>query len=138
MFKRLCLSFCLLLIGVIIYAVFRQEVLFLSNVRLSILEKIKFEIDYSNCHWLIYFIVYCLPDALWYAALLNIQIELYDGERLNIVLFIFTIMLPFVYEILQKVGSIQGTFDWLDILTYFFTLIIIVICQKKHFYQLWY
>ena len=136
MFKRLCLSFCLLLIGVIIYAVFRQEVLFLSNVRLSILEKIKIEIDYSNCHWLIYFIVYCLPDALWYAALLNIQIELYDGERLNIVLFIFTIMLPFVYEILQKVGSIQGTFDWLDILTYFFTLIIIVICQKKHFYQL--
>lgn len=134
MFRRGFISFLLLLIGGMIYVVFRQDVIFLDHIPLAVLEKIRIEIDYSHCHWVVYLLVFCLPDALWYAALMIFQIWLYDGAIQSKMTFVFAASIPFVYETLQKFATIRGTFDWLDVGSYLLTLIIIVLCQRKQLY----
>lgn len=132
MFNRASISFLLLLVGALIYATCRQDAMFLMSVNPELLAKIKVEVDYTNCNLFMYLILFCLPDALWYMALLIVQTELYSGERLlEKVLFHLSIALPFILEMLQKVDFMPGTFDWFDIFTYLLTLMIFILCQRN-------
>lgn len=86
-----------------------------------------------------YFLVYCLPDALWYMSLLLLQTYFLVGKGLlNRLLIIIAIILPFLLEIFQYFEIISGTFDWYDILTYCLTLIFYLLCLKKLFLPLYY
>lgn len=139
MFNRASISLLLLLAGALIYATCRQEVLFLMPISPELLAKIKIEVDYANCSPITSWIIFCLPDTLWYMALLIVQTELCSGERLlEKVLFHLSIALPFILEMLQKVGFMPGTFDWFDIFTYLLTLMIFILCQRNRFCQFWY
>lgn len=86
-----------------------------------------------------YFLVYCLPDALWYMSLLLLQtFFLAEKGLLNRLLIIIAIILPFLLEIFQYFEIISGTFDWYDILTYCLTLIFYLLCLKNYFLPLYY
>ncbi len=135
MLSRICISSTLLIAGALIYALFRQEVLFLTHIPSDLLSKIKIDIDYNNCTAVTYFLIFCLPDALWYAALLIFQSALLEKNITAKFVFIVSVLLPFIYEMMQKASLIPGTFDWMDIFTYLLTLLILFLCQRKHFYQ---
>lgn len=130
---RVVISSLLLLAGALIYATCRQEVLFLMPFSPELLAKIKIEIDYANCTPITSWIVFCLPDALWYMALLIFQLGLCDGEFSDKLLFGLSVVLPFILETMQWFGIMSGTFDWLDVLTYLLTLKLFIVCQRKQF-----
>ena len=80
-----------------------------------------------------YWLVYCLPDGLWYLALLLVQQQMvYAKSVVSRAIFAAAIALPFVLEGLQAARLIPGTFDYMDILTYLLTLILFI-CLKKLF-----
>ena len=137
MFIRAGISFLLLLAGALIYATCRQEVLFLMHVNPELLASIKIDIDYAECNLLVHWIVFCLPDALWYMALLIFQSELCREGLLAKIVFGASIVLPFVLEVSQKYGVMTGTFDWIDVFTYLLTLIIFILCRRKQLKQLY-
>lgn len=66
------------------------------------------------------FIVYCLPNGLWSAAFILIMDRLFAQQSLRQRLC-WTAIIPAIgiaAELLQAVGIVPGTFDWLDILCY--------------------
>ena len=137
MFNRASISLLLLLAGALIYATCRQEVLFLMPISPEWLAKIKIEVDYANCDSITSWVIFCLPDALWYMALLVFQLGLCSEGFLAKIVFGASIALPFVLEVSQKYGVMPGTFDWFDILIYLLTFAIFVLCQQKRLKQLY-
>lgn len=138
MYKKYIVSLFLLMMGALIYVLFRQNVLFLLPVNSNFLAKIKIELDYSNLNFITYWLIYCFPDSLWYAALLIIQMELCSDKFYFKKIFLLSVALPFLLELCQGVGVMLGTFDLLDILTYLLTLIFFMLCQKKAFFRFLY
>ena len=66
------------------------------------------------------FIVYCLPNGLWSAAFILIMDRFFAHQPLRQRLC-WTAVIPGIgiaAELLQAVGIVPGTFDWLDILCY--------------------
>ena len=127
----------LLLIGGGIYATCRQDIIFLAPFReTKFLEFLKIDICYHKGNVFTYFLLFCLPDSLWYFALLLLQMQFYNANVLTSkILLIISVLLPFVLEFLQYFKVIKGTFDILDICFYLLILIIFVIIWKlkKHY-----
>lgn len=66
------------------------------------------------------FIVYCLPNGLWSAAFILIMDRVFVHQPLRQRLC-WTAVIPAIgiaAELLQAVGIVPGTFDWLDIVCY--------------------
>lgn len=128
-------SIALLIIGAGVYFIFRTpirifEMLGITQYQIVVLET---QNPFN------YFLVYCLPDALWYMSLLLLQTFFLAGKGLlNRLLIIIAIILPFLLEIFQYLEIISGTFDWYDILTYCLTLIFYLLCLKRLFLPLYY
>lgn len=122
-----CVIALLLLLGLSIYYFFRKPILAFTLFRIAPCEHIA--INTSNPFF--YFVVYCLPDALWYMSLLLTQ-TFFQKETgwLNRLLLGIAISLPFLLETGQYYGFVSGTFDRLDIFTYCFTLILFL-CLRK-------
>lgn len=80
-----------------------------------------------------YIIKYCLPDMLWYYALLLSQMLFLSDQKGKGTLILFTVaaLVPYVLECLQYFKMIPGTFDIIDILVYTLTLISFILCQRK-------
>lgn len=127
-------SVSILIFGVILYLLFRQEVLFLE-VFLGIKKGVLSHWDFSSP--ILYFIAYCLPDGLWYLSMLysndliskNFKLPKNKSSRIINLLVIAT---PFILELSQWLGVIIGTFDFWDILTYVLTLIAYFIWIRKY------
>ncbi len=117
----------LLLIGSDIYFFFRSPIIAFTIFHIA-------PDEYIACNTsnpFIYFMVFCLPDALWYMSLLLVQtLFLKEKGWLNRILVGIAISLPFLLEIGQYLELISGTFDWFDIITYCITLILFL-CLKK-------
>ena len=125
--KRIILAIVSLVLGCLIYLLFRQDILaiyWFGNPKL--IEPLRINIGYDG-GLLTYCLLYCLSDALWYFALLVLQFLFYDKNIvLSKVLLYITIALPFILEALQYFHIICGTFDILDILFYLTTLLIVL------------
>ena len=123
------LALLLLLIGAVIYNFFRQPILVFSLLNIC-----QHEIHICNTeNPLMYFFVFCLPDALWYMSLLLVQtFFLKEKGWLNRLLVGIAVSLPFLWEAGQYFGCVSGTFDWFDIITYCLTLIIFLLCVRKN------
>ena len=117
-----------MVLGAGLYIMFRQETIFVNLLNISVL----------SCNLRpTYLILYCLPDGLWFLALLIIQYSLFQRRnKISKVLLCFAVALPFVLECMQALGWFWGTFDWYDILTYCVTLIIFIICVRNPFFSL--
>lgn len=137
MLSRICISSLLLALGASIYLVFRQDVLFLQWMDAEVLEYVKVPVTHNEGNPFSYLLLFSLADALWYAALLVVQPALCDGWRMSKVLFCAAVALPFVFEFLQLVGVMAGTFDVVDIVIYLLTLIIFILCERRLFTKFW-
>ncbi len=122
----------MLLIGTSIYYCFRMPIMAFDIFHIYP----KGLLGYNTDNPIIYFFAFCLPDALWYMSLLQIQ-SLFFEERgwLNRLLVDTAISLPFLLEMGQFFGFISGTFDWWDILTYCITLIVFLCLRKTSLLQ---
>lgn len=121
----------LLLAGGCIYLFFRQGVLFLSRISPDTLASVRISVPKHENSLLLYLFLYCIPDGLWYAALLTLQVHFASRERAGKVLLLFSILLPFMLEFAQLFGLVPGTFDYYDLFTYLITLILFIPCAKK-------
>lgn len=136
LFWHYAIASALVIIGVIIYALFRSDIIFLNVVSgqhegiLSL-----WAVQHSSSP-LVYFVVYCLPDAMWYAALLLTQYPMRSMGLFNSILYWVGVAIPFALEGLQHFKLIPGTFDVADIITYILTYIIILQCLKQKSLQL--
>ena len=123
----------LLTIGSGIYLTCRQNVIFLAPLQgTKFLEFLKVDIQYEKVNVFIYFLLFCLPDSLWYAALLLLQRQFYNRNvAISEVLCYLAISLPFILEFLQYFKVITGTFDILDVSFYLLTFLIFIVLWNK-------
>lgn len=122
-------SVILLGAGILIYVYFRQNVGFLDCVRSSLpqercLSDTAFDV----------FVRDNLADGLWYAALIAGQCACYRPTIVGKVVFLLSLMLPFMMEYMQFEGIVYGTGDVVDLLTYLWILIIFIILLCVKFY----
>lgn len=118
-------SLCILA-GTSIYLSCRTDILFMSWLG------IKGNAIETAGNPLMEWLVFSLPDGLWYFALLWLQYAITDWRTaMSRLMMILSVLLPFVLEVLQAVRLLPGTFDWFDIGTYFLTLLIFIIMKKK-------
>ena len=130
--KSIVLAFSSLMIGCLIYLLFRQDILavhWIGNPKW--IEPFRINIGYDG-NLLTYILLYCLSDALWFFSLLILQFQFFDKSIIicNILLY-STIALPFILEVLQYFKIISGTFDILDVVSYL-TVLLIVLKIEKH------
>lgn len=116
-------------LGGLIYVFFRQDIMAFKYLSPQILDTIKWQVNLNGNSFGYYFL-FCFPDALWYSALLLLQLQYVQKNVMSEVLTWISIMLPFLLEVLQYYGVCRGTFDWRDILIYLIVLILISCTQK--------
>ncbi len=131
---NIIVSIILILIGTYIYVLYRQNIIFKNYLNLDHIY------HYQDCNnnLIKYYLIYCLPDALWYFALLLIQIALLRDHFLSRFLLIISMLLPFVLEILQLFNKIKGTFDIKDVYIYVITLLVILWKERKRLFLAYY
>ena len=127
------ITIALILTGGLIYAVYRQDIIFFSFWgKPKFLEFIRLDIHYQEGNIFLYFLLFCLPDMLWYMALLLFQKQFYNaGSIFSKILFYLSALLAFVLEFMQYFGTIPGTFDIADIGCYLLTLLIFLVLWKR-------
>ena len=132
--KNIVLSIVSILLGTYIYIFYRQDIVFKTYFNLDNIY------NYQDCsnNFIKYYLIYCLPDALWYFALLIIQIELLTKIFFSQLLFLVSIALPFICEILQLFNKIKGTFDMRDVCIYLITLLIVLWKERKKLFLLYF
>lgn len=118
-------SLFFLVIGLLPYILVRQDVMFLLPIRDILPEPLTPDETVICRRFLNHF-----SDFAWYVALLLFMDSFNRNDTKDKILFIAAIALPFVLEAGQAFHIINGTFDWLDILTYTLTLTIYLIMKK--------
>lgn len=116
MLKRMMLSIVSLILGIIIYYIFKYGVI-------------------ANNTIFVAFIRNFIPDFLWifsfYFFGINVTKKIFT--KYIILTAIYSALLGIAFEILQKMAIIKGTFDFYDILTYMIS--IWIACQIELFFR---
>lgn len=127
----------LLFAGGGIYLIYRQDIAGLQFIDNETLEMIKGDPSPLYRSFTGRWVLYTLPDMLWYASLLLLQTtSAPTGSRLSRLILTISVMLPFIWEGGQSLGIIAGTFDIIDCAGYLLTLIIIFSCKRKKLLEL--
>ena len=138
-----CLGTMLLMIGCLIYLLFRSKTLYIylwcKSLGLSaLIDKLRFAVlDWSVPD----FIKYSLPDGLYCAAYLFIMDAIWHDEK-NKVKYLLISIVPIITitsEMLQIFNVVPGTFDIMDLVCYCippFTYMAIFITNKFMFNNL--
>jgi len=109
-------------IGILIYALFRGIYIIDPN-------SYYFPLFSNNVpDW----ILYNLPDGLWFFSLLETVWFIWKGvfSRSFLIWIFLCCCLAATSEYLQLINFIPGTYDWLDLLTYFLATSIFLIKNK--------
>jgi hypothetical protein len=79
------------------------------------------------------FIIYNVPDALWFYALLSAVMAIWEYKTLKnfIIWFIIVVLLSLLSEIFQGLKIIPGTFDYNDLLAYVIAGLLSLIQLRK-------
>lgn len=117
---NVCAILCLI-VGALVYVVFRNDVLFLKL--LGIQADVEVNIAPSL---LSQFILYNLSDALWALSLM-----LFLSTQTNRVVRFCGLMLPTVMESMQAFRIVPGVFDFVDLLIYILIAITFYIRWKR-------
>ena len=129
---RLVVANLMVISGAGIYITARHYIIFFRWIPASVINSFQ-EYTINDSSPLGYLIVYCLPDGLWYGALLLLQSTLIGRSYASKVIYRISIALPFVWEILQIHNAVPGTFDPLDLCTYLVILFLFIsFIQKNH------
>ena len=127
------LSLVILLLGGLIYIIFRDKSLLMFNWFDAI--GIGNEIDglrrLFQGEGIYGWVKYSLPDGLWAFSYMFLVDAIWNGSKL-ISSYIFIYSLPFfalLSEFFQYFGLLPGVFDWMDVASYLFAIILFVIIK---------
>jgi hypothetical protein len=115
-----------LLLGILIYLLFRPDNLIYNNFFSS---PIKLSIEINSK--LTNFLIYSLPNGLWSLSYSQLIFHINKVKSLKTIL-LSSVMVFFgiSIEILQIHGFINGTFDFYDIFSYIILYLTIILIQK--------
>lgn len=113
-FIRATSAISTMIIGIVIYALFRQGVVSKSNFVLA-------------------FIKNYIPDMLWMISFMNVCIIYCEGIHKNYIALAgtYTLIIGIIFEATQYWHLVRGTFDFIDILSYFIAIIIVSLIEMK-------
>ena len=127
------LSLVILLLGGLIYIIFRDKSLLMFNWFDAI--GIGNEIDglrrLFQGEGIYGWVKYSLPDGLWAFSYMFLVDAVWNGSKL-ISSYIFIYSLPFfalLSEFFQYFSLLPGVFDWVDVASYLFAIILFVIIK---------
>ena len=119
---QLGLTIALLVVGAILYMLFRPRVLlgFVVADRMGLGPMVDRWREAVSSWQLPEFVVFCLPNGLWAAAWVLIADGLFRHHpRCTRLLWAAAIpTLGVASELMQGMGFLPGTFDWMDLLCY--------------------
>lgn len=101
-----------LIFGLLIYLGFRDNLIINKLIHGMIIK------DYCLSASLPNWFVYSLPDALWMFALILLIVTIWDFDftKSCIAWIIISFLTGVLFEILQKLKMINGTFDYIDLI----------------------
>jgi hypothetical protein len=122
-FLALLLSLICLISGLVIYANWRGEDLFLHSIliKIGLFDTLQFPNSWKALNWIPEWVKFSLPDGLLMLALgLTIaSIWSFRWQNPSVVWYGIAWVSGFLFEILQIIETVPGTFDWLDMLFIF-------------------
>ena len=127
------LSFASLIIGGLIYVGFRDKSLLMFKWfdELGISSEVDVFRGLLNYEGVYGWIKYSLPDGLWLFAYMFLVDVIWNGSR-AISSYIFIYSLPVFAlssEFLQYFGLLPGVFDWIDVASYLFAILLFIIIK---------
>ena len=111
--KRVILSIVTLILGIIIYYLFSKTILVKDNIVIS-------------------FIRNYLLDGLWIISFYFIAVNFSKNitKYYKFLTSLYVIVLGIVFEVMQLLAIVGGTFDFIDILVYAFAALISCLVEK--------
>lgn len=111
--KRIILSLITLMLGIVIYYLFYKKIIDVST------ELLRFVRNF-------------IPDFLWMFSFffLSVNYSKRITKKYIILTSIYALALGTLFELLQMVNVVKGTFDILDIIVYIISIIIACIVEK--------
>lgn len=125
---KICFSFILIIIGGVIYLLYRDKSLVMfswfEHIGLNrIIDSIRSKsIGAEPCYW----IKYNLPAGLWllsYMLIIDAVWQDCEGKSRKFYIYVLPI-LALWSELMQSYGLCSGTFDVLDVVSYLFAIIL--------------
>lgn len=130
---KVMLSLVILLFGGLVYVIYRDKSLLMFDWFNAI--GIGNEIDglrrLFEREGIYGWVKYSLPDGLWIFSYMFLVDAIWNGSK-SISSFIFIYSLPFfalLSEFLQHFGLLPGVFDWIDVASYLFAILLFVITK---------
>lgn len=127
------LSLLILLLGGLVYVIYRDKSLLMFDWFDAI--GIDNEIDglrrLFQGEGIYGWVKYSLPDGLWVFSYMFLVDAIWNGSR-SISSFIFIYSLPIIAllsEFFQYFGLLPGVFDWIDVASYIFAILLFVIIK---------
>ena len=130
---KVILSFAILIIGGLIYVGFRDKSLLMFNwfEQLGIIGEVDAFRGLINSEGVYGWVKNSLPDGLWLFAYMFLVDAIWNGSKSkSSSIFIFS--LPFFAlssEFLQYFHLFPGAFDWIDVVSYLFAVILYIIIK---------
>lgn len=126
--ERSILSLLILCIGGLIYIGFRDKSLLMFDWfdHLGLSQHVELFRGLFNSEGVYGWVKYSLPDGLWLFSYMFLIDAIWNGSK-SIIAYIFIYYLPFLAlmsEILQYFGLVPGVFDWIDIASYLFAILL--------------
>ena len=111
--KRIIVSLCTLILGILIYCLYHQGIL-IENTYYSV------------------FIRNYIPDFLWMVSFYFFSINYSKGITKKYILLTssYTFALGLTFELLQFANIVRGAFDIFDIITYVISILLASIVEK--------
>lgn len=130
---KVILSFTILIIGGLIYVGFRDKSLLMFNwfENLGISGEVDLFRDLVNSEGVYGWVKNSLPDGLWIFAYMFLVDAIWNGSKsLSSYIFIFSLpCFALLSEFLQYFGLFPGVFDWIDVASYSFAILLYVIIK---------
>ena len=130
---KVILSFVILIIGGLIYVGFRDKSLLMFRwfEQLGISGEVDTFRNFLNSEGIYGLVKNSLPDGLWIFAYMFLVDAIWNGSK-SISSYIFIFSLPcfaLLSELLQYFGLFPGVFDWVDVASYLFAILLYVIIK---------
>ena len=128
--EKSILSLLILVIGGLIYIGFRDKSLLMFDWfnYMGITQQIETFRIFFNSEGIYGWVKNSLPDGLWLFSYMYLVDAIWNGSK-SISSYIFIYSLPFfalLSEFLQYFGLVPGVFDWIDVLSYFFAILLYI------------
>lgn len=128
--EKIALSLMILTVGGLIYVGWRSKSLPMFGYfeKLGLNGNIDLFREFANSNGIYDWVKFSLPDGLWLFSYIFLVDAIWSGYK-SVISRIFVYSLPvfsLLSEFLQYWGLVPGTFDWIDVLSYTFAILLYI------------